>query len=84
MISTSIRSLNALCIVGYLLFMGLAIDSRVVDAVVFSVSEKDGQLALHAGKIQLKPLAGKSGAVRPVALQYRSQAVASSPAAARG
>jgi len=83
MISTSIRSLNALCIVGYLLFMGLAIDSRVVDAVVFSVSEKDGQLALHAGKIQLKPLAGKSGVSRPVALQYRSQAVASSPIAAR-
>lgn len=83
MISTSIRSLNALCIVGYLLFMGLAIDSRVVDAVVFSVSEKDGQLALHAGKIQLKPVAGKSGAIRPVALQYRSQAVASGPVAPR-
>ncbi|MFZ2960814.1 MAG: penicillin-binding transpeptidase domain-containing protein [Candidatus Ozemobacteraceae bacterium] len=80
MISSSIRSLNVLCIVGYLLFMGLAIDSTMVDALALYVSETDGRPVLQSGKVHVKPIVGKSGD-RLGSFSSRIRVVASSGAA---
>lgn len=73
MISTSIKSLNLLCIVGYLLFMTLAIDSSIVDALVFFVSEQEGTAVFTTGAIRTTALgrsdAGSSGFA---AVQFKS------------
>jgi len=73
MISTSIKSLNLLCIVGYLMFMTLAIDSSIVDALVFFVSEEDGTAVFTTGAVRTtslgKPGAGPSGFA---AVQFKS------------
>lgn len=74
MISTSLRSLNIACIIGYLAFMGLAIDSSVVDALVFYVTDQNGQAVFSTGLVQSTPLpGGPAGASSLVALQFRSQ-----------
>ncbi|MBF0498774.1 MAG: hypothetical protein HQM09_01465 [Candidatus Riflebacteria bacterium] len=78
MIPSSIRSLNVLCIVGYLFFMGLAIDSKMVDALALYVSETDGRTVLQSGKVHVKPIIGKSSGERPVAVQSRGHTIASS------
>lgn len=73
MISTSIKSLNLLCIVGYLMFMTLAIDSTIVDALVFFVSEENGTAVFTTGAVRTtslgKPDAGPSGFA---AVQFKS------------
>ncbi|OQA09187.1 MAG: Stage V sporulation protein D [bacterium ADurb.Bin374] len=73
MISTSIKSLNLLCIVGYLMFMTLAIDSSIVDALVFFVSEENGTAVFTTGAVRTtslgKPDAGPSGFA---AVQFKS------------
>ncbi len=73
MISTSIKSLNLLCIVGYLMFMTLAIDSSIVDALVFFVSEEDGTAVFATGAVRTTSLgkadAGTSGFA---AVQFKS------------
>lgn len=73
MISTSIKSLNLLCIVGYLMFMTLAIDSSIVDALVFFVSEQDGAAVFTTGAIRTTSV-GKSdaGASGFAAVQFKS------------
>ncbi len=73
------RSLKLLCIVGYLLFMGLAFDNTIVDALVFYVSDENGAPVMKAGKVKVRPLA-RSGEVNtaeePVAaVQFQSQPV---------
>lgn len=77
MISTSLRSLNLFCIVGYLAFMSLAIDSSMVDALVFYVNDQDGQPVFTTGQIQATPVSGArpdASALR--ALQFRRQPAA--------
>ncbi|HOT27203.1 MAG TPA: penicillin-binding transpeptidase domain-containing protein [Candidatus Ozemobacteraceae bacterium] len=73
MISTSIKSLNLLCIVGYLMFMTLAIDSSIVDALVFFVSEENGTAVFTTGAVRTtslgKPDAGPAGFA---AVQFKS------------
>jgi len=73
MISTSIKSLNLLCIVGYLMFMTLAIDSSIVDALVFFVADEDGKAVFTTGAIKTTSL-GKSdaGAAGLAAVQFKS------------
>ncbi|HNW34198.1 MAG TPA: penicillin-binding transpeptidase domain-containing protein [Candidatus Ozemobacteraceae bacterium] len=73
MISTSIKSLNLLCIVGYLMFMTLAIDSSIVDALVFFVSEQDGTAVFTTGAIRTTAL-GKTdaGPTGLAAVQFKS------------
>ncbi|NLI77114.1 MAG: hypothetical protein GX442_11820 [Candidatus Riflebacteria bacterium] len=77
MISTSLRSLNIYCIIGYLAFMGLAIDSSMVDALVFYVTDQNGQAVFSTGLVQSNPLpGGPTGSSPLVALQFRSQPAA--------
>jgi|GEM_PF-962476 len=81
MISTSIKSLNLLCIVGYLMFMTLAIDSSIVDALVFFVSEQDGTAVFTTGAIRTTAL-GKTdaGPAGLAAVQFKSLPLSSNKA----
>ncbi|HOY68369.1 MAG TPA: penicillin-binding transpeptidase domain-containing protein [Candidatus Ozemobacteraceae bacterium] len=83
MISTSIKSLNLLCIVGYLMFMTLAIDSSIVDALVFFVADEDGKAVFTTGAIKTTSL-GKSdaGAAGLAAVQFKSLPLATDRARA--
>jgi len=78
MISSSVKSLNLLCIIGYLLFMSLAIDSSIVDALVFYVTEQDGRAVFTTGSVKTKALGRKEdGASKIVAIQYKSNPIGS-------
>ncbi|HNV70974.1 MAG TPA: hypothetical protein PKO06_14830, partial [Candidatus Ozemobacteraceae bacterium] len=73
------RPLKLLCIVGYLLFMGLAFDNTIVDALVFYVSDQDGAPVMKSGKIKVRPLA-RSGDTEAAdeavaAVQFQSRPV---------
>ena len=70
MTSFAIKSLNVFCIIGYLLFMGIAIDSTMVNALVFYVIEEDGEPTLVEGTAGTATLGG-SGSL--VALQFQSK-----------
>ncbi|MBI3038685.1 hypothetical protein HYY75_06510 [bacterium] len=71
---SSTKPISYLCIIGYLLFMSLAIDSSILDALIFYVSEKDGKPLYKTGKIVLKPLAKEKGdPSRIVAIQFQGK-----------
>jgi hypothetical protein len=62
--------MNLLCIAGYLLFMSLAFDSSIVNAVVFYVTDQDNQLSLRSGTVRVAPVKG-SGDHALTAVQFR-------------
>lgn len=71
---SSHKSLNYLCIAGYLIFMTLAFDSTMVDALVFYVSEQNGSVVLKSGKVQVKPVSTRNGTTsKLVAVQYQQE-----------
>lgn len=86
MVSSYFKPLNILCVVCYIAFMGLAIDSRMVDALVLYVAEEDGKPVYVSGKIETAALPGTPEQKKPlVAIQYRTKSInpadSNSPAA---
>lgn len=78
MTTPSAKSLNFFCIVGYILFMAIAFDSSVVDAVVFYVSDQNGEVVLKTGKVHVKPVSNQNGATsKALALQFQTDSKAS-------
>ncbi|MBF0543662.1 MAG: hypothetical protein HQM08_04475 [Candidatus Riflebacteria bacterium] len=52
-ISSPLKSWSFICIGGYLLFMSLAMDSSMVDAFVFYVTDPSGKAISQSGKVKL-------------------------------
>ncbi|PKL46013.1 MAG: hypothetical protein CVV42_17880 [Candidatus Riflebacteria bacterium HGW-Riflebacteria-2] len=76
MVSSYFKPLNILCVVCYIAFMGMALDSRMVDALVLYVAEENGKPVYISGKIETAALAGTSEQKKPlVAIQYRTKSV---------
>ena len=75
MVSSYFKPLNILCIMLYIAFMGVALDSKVVDALVLFVSEQDNKPVYISGKVE-KTAVANHGEVKPVvAIRYRSETV---------
>ncbi len=80
MVSSYFKPLNIICVVCYIAFMGLAIDSSMVDALVLYVSEENGKPVYVSGKIETAVLPGTAQHKQPiVAIQYRSETVEAIP-----
>ncbi|PKL42634.1 MAG: hypothetical protein CVV41_13880 [Candidatus Riflebacteria bacterium HGW-Riflebacteria-1] len=78
MVSSYFKPLNVLCVVCYVAFMGLALDSRMVDALVLYVSEENGKPVYVSGSIETAALPGTAKQKKPViAIQYRTESVTS-------
>lgn len=76
MVSSYFKPLNILCVVCYVVFMGLALDSRMVDALVLYVSEENGKPVYVSGTIETAALPGSARQKKPVvAIQYRTESV---------
>jgi len=76
MVSSYFKPLNIICVVCYIAFMGLALDSRMVDALVLYVAEEHGKPVYITGKIETAALPGTSEKKKPlVAIQYRTRSV---------
>jgi hypothetical protein len=80
LISSPLKSWSFIFIAGYLLFMSLAMDSSMLDALVFYVTEHGGKAVCQAGNVKLGSL--KDGlSVQPV-LQFMKNEKADSRLAA--
>jgi membrane peptidoglycan carboxypeptidase len=77
MLSNFFKPLNLICIVCYVAFMVIAMDSSAVDALVFFVSEDEGKPVYISGTMATTPLATQSdSAAKPiVAIQYKKTQV---------
>ncbi len=72
MVSNYFKPLNILCILCYLAFMGLALDSRAVSALVPYVSESIGKPVYATGKISVAAVTSDASQKNPlVAIQYK-------------
>lgn len=60
------RSLTFLCIIGYMVFMILAFDSSIVDALVFYVSEQEGRTVLMTGEVITEPIIAQASETKPI------------------
>jgi penicillin-binding protein A len=72
------RPFHAIILVGYIAFIGLALNSRVVDAFVFYVMDQNGQQVLATGQISTKPIVEEKPATprepTVVAVQFHTDA----------
>ncbi len=76
MLSSYFKPLNILCVICYVAFMGLALDSRMVDALVLYVSEENGKPVYVSGKIETAALPATPEQKKPlIAIQYRTKTV---------
>ncbi len=72
--SNPIKTMNLLCIVGYLVFMSLAIDSSMVDALVFYVTDEDEGPVIRTGSITSSPVGPRDKEPgKMVALQFKTE-----------
>lgn len=82
MVSNYFKPLNILCVLCYLAFMGLALDSRAVSALVLYVSENSGKPVYATGKINVAAVASTGSQKKPlVAIQYKREVVSNSAVA---
>lgn len=73
MVSSYFKPLNIICVLLYIAFMGVALDSQVVDALVLYVSEQNSQPVYVSGTIEKAETTTGSKTVKPlVAIRYRS------------
>ncbi len=81
MVSNYFKPLNILCIMLYIAFMGIALDSKVVDALVLFVSERDSKPVYVTGNIETAAVVtGRSDDKPVVAIRYRTDSVSETPA----
>lgn len=59
MLSRLLKPLNIVCILCYMLFMGFAFNSKIVDALVLYVTEQDGKPVYVTKKKQYAAIAGQ-------------------------
>ncbi len=82
MLSNSLKSLNFICLICYLIFMGLALDTKMVDALVFYVSDTDGKPVYVSGSVQTTPIVRAASSEKTakliVAIQYKRKATSNS------
>ncbi|MDD2998759.1 MAG: penicillin-binding transpeptidase domain-containing protein [Candidatus Riflebacteria bacterium] len=83
MVSNYFKPLNILCIICYIIFMGVAFDSGMVDALVLFVSEHGGKPVYLSGKLETAEITGPDAQQPPiVAIRYRTSATVASIASA--
>jgi membrane peptidoglycan carboxypeptidase len=74
MFSNFFKPLNIICIICYIAFMVLTMDSQAVDALVFFINEKEGKPVYSSGSMATTPLAMDAAEKdrKPlVAIQYK-------------
>ncbi len=80
MVSNYLKPLNIFCIILYIAFMGVALDSQVVDALVLYVTEKDKKPVYVAGTLENAETATTGSEQKPmVAIRYRATQVSETP-----
>ncbi len=76
MVSNYFKPLNIFCIILYIAFMGIALDSKVVDALVLFVSQQDNKPVYITGTIEKAAVANSRPDVKPVvAIRYRTDSI---------
>ena len=74
MLSRLFKPLNIVCILCYILFMGFAFNSKIVDALVLYVSEGKGKTVYVTKKQELAAVTGQENNPRPlVAIKYSTK-----------
>ena len=74
MLSRLFKPLNIVCILCYILFMGFAFNSKIVDALVLYVSEGKGKTTYVTKKKELAAVTGQENNPRPlVAIKYSTK-----------
>lgn len=56
MLSNDLKPINIICVLFYILFMAIAIDSDVVNALVFYITESGEEVTYTSGNVQTAPL----------------------------
>ncbi len=80
MVSNYFKPLNIFCIVLYIAFMGIALDSQVVDALVLFVSEKENKPVYVSGVIEKAEIPAARVEQKPiVTIRYRTTGVSQTP-----
>ncbi len=73
MVSSYFKPLNIICVLLYIAFMGVALDSKVVDALVLFVSEQNNKPVYVSGVIEKTEAVNTTTDQKPiVAIRYRS------------
>ncbi len=76
MVSNYFKPLNIFCIILYIAFMGIALDSKVVDALVLFVSQQGNKPVYITGTIEKAAVANSRPDVKPVvAIRYRTDSI---------
>lgn len=76
MLSRLLKPLNVVCILCYMLFMGFAFNSNIVDALVLYVSEQNGKPVYISKKKEYAAVVGQSEENKPlVAIRYSTKTV---------
>ena len=74
MLSRLFKPLNIVCILCYILFMGFAFNSKIVDALVLYVSEDKGKTVYVTKKKELAALTGQEKNSKPlIAIKYNTK-----------
>ena len=77
MISRLFKPLNIVCILCYIMFMGFAFNSKIVDALVLYVSEKNGKPIYVTKKKEYAAVTGYEKGSKPlVAVRYKTDSYA--------
>lgn len=80
MVSNYLKPLNIFCIILYIAFMGIALDSQVVDALVLYVTEKDKKPVYVSGTLEKAEATTVEAQQKPlVAIRYRTTRVSETP-----
>ena len=78
MLSRLFKPLNIICVLCYILFMGFAFNSKIVDALVLYVSEEDGKPVYVTKKPELAAVASsdkKKNSKPIIAIRYKTEPV---------
>jgi membrane peptidoglycan carboxypeptidase len=74
MVSNYFKPLNMICILCYIAFMGLALDSKAVEALVLYVSEHNGKPVYTTGRIDVATVASTDKSSSQImAIQYKAE-----------
>lgn len=73
MLSTFLKPLNLICIIFYVVFMIVAMDSTAVDALVFYVTEDQEKPVFTAGKMANARVGKNAATDALVAIQFKTQ-----------
>ncbi len=74
MLSRLLKPHNIVCVICYILFMGFAFNSKIVDALVLYVSEKNGKPVYVTKKKEYAAITGQESNSKPIlAIRYRTK-----------